>query len=726
MVRRVVVGLLGVVMTAGAAAAQPLGTFQFQLLPYCNVISLAVVQQGAQYQLDGTDNQCGVGPRASVTGLAFPNPSGLLGFGFTIVTAPGGVAVHVDADLNLATFSGTWRDSTGLTGSFLLVPGGGGPGATRPPVSAGDISAVTAGAGLAGGGTAGPVSLAVDFAATQQRVTGTCPSGQLMTAVNQNGTVTCQSVTGAGGGDITSVVAGAGLTGGATTGDATLAVAFGGPGVTNVAARSDHTHQRQTGTRNIAVGPAALPNNLSADNVAVGNDAMAGNSTGFGNVALGNFSLRYGTAATANTALGHVALQSATGSGNTAVGYFAGTSVTSGADNVAVGLNALSANTTAPFNTAVGAGAMQSNTTGTNNVGIGRLALGSNVIGSENTAVGVGALGSSTAGGNTALGYLALQANTTGASNVAVGLGALQSNTTANANTAVGIEALGNNTTGTTNTAIGSQVLGAATTATSNTGVGSNALGDTTVGSFNVAVGNSALTANTTGATNTALGVGAMDSNIGGSSNTAVGYAALGESSSGANNVAIGYQAGLGVVSGSNNVFLGWAVGSGSASESNTIRIGNGSHTATYVTGISGATSSSGVAVFVNASGRLGTLTSSRRFKDDITALGDAFSSRVQALRPVSFVYKPGIDDGSQQVQYGLVAEEVAAVFPELAVRDVDGQIQTVRYQFLAPLLLAEVQRLERERTAAEADRARLEERVRRLEETLAAVAARR
>ena len=722
MVRRVVMGLLGAVVAAGTAAAQPIGTFQFQMLPYCNVISVAIVQQGGQYQLDGTDNQCGAGPRASVTGLAFPNPSGLLGFGFTIVTAPGGAPVHVDADLNLGNLSGTWRDSTGLTGSFILVPGGGGPGMTRPPVSAGDISAVTAGAGLTGGGASGPVSLAVDFAATQQRVTGTCPSGQLMTAVNQNGTVTCQSVTGAGGGDITAVNAGTGLTGGAATGDATLSVVFGGPGVLNAAARSDHTHLRPSGTRNVGVGPVTLPVNTGSDNVALGNEALSGNSTGSGNVAVGNFTLRTGAAAAGNTALGHATLEVTTGSGNTGLGFFAGRQNTTGADNVAVGLNALTANTTASFNTAVGAGSLQSNTTGTNNVAVGRLALGANVSGIESTAVGVGALGATTAGGNTALGYLALGSNTTGASNVAVGLGALQLNTTANGNTAVGTEALQNSTTGAANTAVGAQALGAATTAARNTAVGNNALGSTTVGSDNIAVGQSALTL-ATGSQSTALGAFALDAATFGANNVGVGYNALGNTTTGSNNVAIGHGAGLNNTTGGNNVYIATA---GNSGESDVIRIGNGLHTAAYVQGISGATASGGIQVFVSSDGRLGTTTSSRRFKDDITALGESFSARVQALRPVSFTYKPEFDDGAKQAQYGLIAEEVAEVFPELVMRDAGGQVQTVRYHFLAPLLLAEVQRLERERAAGEADRARLEERVRRLEETLAAALARR
>jgi hypothetical protein len=120
---------------------------------------------------------------------------------------------------------------------------------------------------------------------------------------------------------------------------------------------------------------------------------------------------------------------------------------------------------------------------------------------------------------------------------------------------------------------------------------------------------------------------------------------------------------------------------------------------ATYIRGISGATSSGGVAVFVNGAGKMGTLTSSLRFKEDVHSL-EGTSAQLQALRPVTFYYKPEFDDGSRVKQYGLIAEEVAETMPDLVVRDKDGSIQTVRYQFLTPLLLAEVQRLERERAA--------------------------
>lgn len=715
--------LLTLCVGVAGAQAQTIGTFRFQLRPYCNVVTLTVVQQGGQYQVDGFDDQCGLGP-APATGLAVFNGGGSLTFGFTIVPSPNGGPVTVDASLSLGTFSGGWRDSVDNSGTFVLIAGAGNGGSARPIALAGDISGVTAGAGLTGGALSGVAQLAVDFAATQQRVTGSCPGGQLMTSVNQNGSVVCQAVTGTAGGDITAVSAGVGLTGGAGTGDVTLAVNFGGPGASSQVARADHTHLRPNGTRNVGAGPSTLTLNVQGDNVALGNDTMAANTTGLGNVAVGNFALRFGSSASSNTAVGHSALQSATATGNTAVGYLSATQVTSGTDNVAVGWNALAATTAASFNTATGSGALQANTTGTNNTGIGRLALASNTTASESTAVGVLALALATTGGQTAVGYRALASNTTGASNTAVGLAALSETTTGTANTALGVEALANNTTGNYNTAVGSNTLGAATIAASNTAVGEGAMGATISGAQNSALGRSALAANVTGTLNTAIGNSALSSMTFGMSNVAIGPAALGGLVNGSDNIAIGHGAGSNVTTTSNNIFIGHSV-SGTAGDFNVIRIGNSSHTTTYIRGISGATSASGVAVFVNSNGQLGTLTSSRRFKDEIAGLGDDVRARVQALRPVSFVYKPAFDDGTRQRQYGLVAEEVAEVFPELVVRDADGQVQTVRYHFLAPLLLAEVQRLERERAAGEVERARLEERLRRLEETVAAAARR-
>ena len=130
LVLAVAVWLAGI---AGTAVAQPVGTLRWQLLPFCNVITVAITQNGAVYRLEGTDDQCGGGAdAASVTGTAFPNADGTIGFGLNIVTAPGGRPVHVDAEISLGTFSGTWRDSAGATGAFVFTPGASSGGNARP------------------------------------------------------------------------------------------------------------------------------------------------------------------------------------------------------------------------------------------------------------------------------------------------------------------------------------------------------------------------------------------------------------------------------------------------------------------------------------------------------------------------------------------------------------------------------------------------------------------
>ena len=124
---------------AGATTAfsQPVGTFRWQLQPYCNVLSLQVVQQAGIYRLDGTDDQCGGAQLASVVGLAFQNPNGTIGLGLTTVTAPGATPVHIDASITVATVNGTWKDSAGNNGTFIFTPGGGTGGPPRPVLPGG-------------------------------------------------------------------------------------------------------------------------------------------------------------------------------------------------------------------------------------------------------------------------------------------------------------------------------------------------------------------------------------------------------------------------------------------------------------------------------------------------------------------------------------------------------------------------------------------------------------
>jgi hypothetical protein len=119
------------------ADAQPLGTFRWQFQPYCNIVTVTVTQQSGEYTLDGTDDQCAANQKASVRGMAFLNPDGSIGFGLTIVTAPGGAPVHVDAVISMSTLSGTWVDSAGYDGNFVYTPGPGVPGFGPRPVTSG-------------------------------------------------------------------------------------------------------------------------------------------------------------------------------------------------------------------------------------------------------------------------------------------------------------------------------------------------------------------------------------------------------------------------------------------------------------------------------------------------------------------------------------------------------------------------------------------------------------
>jgi len=378
------------------------------------------------------------------------------------------------------------------------------------------------------------------------------------------------------------------------------------------------------------------------------------------------------------------------------------------------------------FNTFVGSGAGNFTMTGGLNAAVGSRALQANTTGDDNTAMGVDALAKNTAGGqNTALGASALTSNTTGASNTAVGNFSLVSNTTGNANTATGASALGGNTTGAGNTATGSNALFSNATGNNNTAGGSNALAANTTGSSNTAYGVEALTNsatsdantavgmdalrnNTTGANNTALGYFALVANHLGNSNVALGYAALGNNT-GDGNIAVGPNAGANLTAGSNNMYLG---AFGVTAESNTIRIGQ-AHTTAFFAGIRGVTTGNAdaVTVVVDSNGQLGTLNSSRRVKDDIADMGDA-SRVLMRLRPVTFHYKGDANPRGRTLQYGLVAEEVAKVSPGLVAHSADGGIETVYYQFLAPMLLNEYQKQQRTIEAQGAEIAELKRRV--------------
>ena len=292
--------------------------------------------------------------------------------------------------------------------------------------------------------------------------------------------------------------------------------------------------------------------------------------------------------------------------------------------------------------------------------------------------------------------------------NTFLGDDALVSNTTGNFNTAIGASALGSNTTGFDNTAVGSSALPSNTTGSFNTAVGNSVLLHSTTGTLNTAIGNSALNSNTIGVENTATGNQALLNVATGNNNTANGSGALGSMTTGNANIAIGDHAGAILNTGSNNIYIG---NRGANVESNTIRIGvQGTQTTTSIAGINGATVPNGVGVLVGSNGKLGTVLSSARFKEGVKPMDQA-SEAILALKPVTFRYRHELDPAGTP-QFGLVAEDVEKVNPDLVARDEQGKPYTVRYEAVNAMLLNEFLKEHREVQAQKSTIVRLEKQV--------------
>lgn len=344
------------------------------------------------------------------------------------------------------------------------------------------------------------------------------------------------------------------------------------------------------------------------------------------------------------------------------------------------------------YNTAVGVDALISSTPG----------VPFAVSGSGNTAFGASALESNTAGYfNTASGAHALSANLAGFCNTAVGAFALTSNVNADCNTALGTFALGVNISGYGNTASGAYALASNTFGGGNTATGSGALHSNTTGSANTASGAYAQARNTTGRHNTAIGYLALYNNTSGQGNTATGFYALYENTTGSRNIAVGRQAGRSSSAGSDNVWIG----SYGEDESNTLRLGEGTGTGNFqqnrafIAGIHNAVlnGSNGHRVCVDDADQLGICSpSAARFKSQIRNMG-SLSAALLDLRPVVFRYKSEVEHESRSLEFGLVAEEVAEVYPQLVRYDEEGKPLTLRYDLLTPLLLNELQKQHRQ-----------------------------
>ncbi len=363
---------------------------------------------------------------------------------------------------------------------------------------------------------------------------------------------------------------------------------------------------------------------------------------------------------------------------NIKIGENTGDALTFGIENVFVGYQAGENDTTGSRLVGVGFHALNANTTGTGNVAIGDDALVLNTTGSDNLAVGTSALAANTTSSNlTALGYKALTSNTTGVQNTAVGYQALAANTSGSFNMAIGSLSMVNNTTGTQNIGVGDGTLSSNTTGQANSAFGHDACAANLTGNENVGIGNGALFRNTAGSTNTAVGALSLSFLLTGTGNTALGIGSGNSfTSSESFNIAIGN---LGVIGDNNNIRIGTPV----------------THLKNFQAGIVNITTdiNDAIGVVIDSAGQLGTLSSSIRYKENVEDMNEQ-SASILNLRPVTFTYK---SDKYKKKQFGLIAEEVYEVEPNIVVRNNEGEIETIQYHELVPRLLNEVIKLRKE-----------------------------
>ncbi len=459
---------------------------------------------------------------------------------------------------------------------------------------------------------------------------------------------------------------------GSTT-DQIVGVAQSGSGVgVNVTARA-----------NAVVGTSAGPNSIAIYGIATNSNAIGVKGISyypFGTGVRGTNSAGSGVTTGISAYVGSPA-------GTAAVfNNAAGGKIISGQNN---GMERFSVDGSGNVNSASGAYRIG----GSNVLSIGSAADGNLFLGLGAGTYDIALLGAR----NTFSGYKAGHFNTEGDFNTFSGYQTGYSNTEGYFNTFSGYQAGYSNTTAPFNTFNGSWAGYSNTTGPGNTFIGDSAGYSNTIGEGNIFVGSVAGWANTTGKYNTFSGANAGSSNVSGSYNTFSGDQAGYANSSGNGNTYSGTYAGLHNTTGNNNIYMGNVGCTYPCEESSTIRIGGdvllgyGAQTAVYIAGIYGSTSSGGVPVYINSDGLLGTQTSSLRFKESVHDMGDS-THDLMKLRPVTFLYKPEYDR-ERTLQYGLIAEEVAKVYPELVAYDKDGQPYTVKYQYLAPMLLNELQK---------------------------------
>jgi hypothetical protein len=426
-------------------------------------------------------------------------------------------------------------------------------------------------------------------------------------------------------------------------------------------------------------------NGTTFQNASFGFQSLASNTTGINCCAIGCLALASNTTGGANTAIGSSTLQSNT----------------TGTQNTAVGAATLQFNTIGTNNTGCGQGALSFNTTGINNSAFGSGSLIVNTTGNQNTALGVSTLANTTSGSlNTAVGNQCMFFNTTGSNNVACGSRASFMCTTGSNNTAIGYQSNQNATTGSGNTGLGYRALFNNLTGSNSTAVGFQALAFSTVAGD--AFGANALVNNTTGLANCVFGTSSLSTNTTGSNNTSIGFQNAISIQSGSFNTFLGSSNGIGYTGAeSSNILIGYNV-NGVFGESNVCRIGNGTGTgsgqlhSTFIQGISGAIVAGATNVVINASGQLGTIVSSLKFKTNIADM-DASANILLKLRPVTFTYKSNDPLIAAEKHRGLIAEEVYKLDPSLVILNEQGLPFTVKYQDIPIMLVEYVQRLTKE-----------------------------
>ena len=409
------------------------------------------------------------------------------------------------------------------------------------------------------------------------------------------------------------------------------------------------------------------------------------------NLSVGDNTNNINGSATGVTALGEGALQNNAGSYNTAVGCSALNQNTSATGNVGIGYRALQNNTLGLGNIAIGLTAMQ-NATGTNNVAIGVTAMQNN-SGNNNVAIGINAMQNvQNLNNNVAIGANVMSTAVGLTQNVAVGASAMRNASGGNSNVAIGFATLQNGTGSSLNVAIGFAAMQNSSSGVDNVAIGHSAMLQAINGTTNIAIGLNAMRATTGAQNNIAIGTNTLFNNNGSGANIAIGTNALLRNTTGSTNIAIGTGAGSALTSGeSNDIYIGHV---GVAGETGTIRVGTTpSQVKTFIAGIRGVTTTvaDAIPVLIDSAGQLGTVSSSRNYKKDISSLGIQ-REKMLKLRPVSFSYK---QDTNNTPQFGLIAEEVNEVYPELVIHDANGEIYTVNYMALIPLLLKEIQELE-------------------------------